>query len=149
MLTDFDRQLLNLVQTALPLSPRPYQDLARQLNTDEKTVLSRLASLKERGYIRHIGAFFDSTQLGYIGTLVAVKVQSEYIACVAEAINSYPGVTHNYQREGEYNLWFTLLAPTLESQTNTLAAVRQLAGVEKLLSLPASKKYKVNVSFKL
>lgn len=149
MLTEYDRQLLNLVQSSLPLSPRPYQEIARQLNSDEATVLSRLSFLREQGYIRHIGAFFDSAKLGYVGTLVAVKVQPDCLPSVAEAINSYPGVTHNYQREGEYNLWFTLLTPTLESQQKTLALVSALTGVEKLLSLPASKKYKVNVSFKL
>ncbi|KYZ76763.1 transcriptional regulator [Anaerosporomusa subterranea] len=149
MLTDFDRQLLNLAQTGLALSPRPYVELARKLNSDEQTVIARLAWLKEQGYIRHIGAFFDSTQLGYIGTLVAVKVRPECLEKVAQSINSYPGVTHNYEREGEYNLWFTLLTPNLTSQQQALATVRELDGVEKLLSMPATKKYKVNVSFKL
>jgi DNA-binding Lrp family transcriptional regulator len=149
MLTDFDRKLLNLTQTGLPLTPRPYSELARKLNSDETTVVSRLAWLKERGYIRHIGAFFDSSKLDYAGTLVAVKVRPEHLVKAAQSINSYPGVTHNYEREGEYNLWFTLLTHDLESQQQTLAAVQKLDGVEKLLSIPATKKYKVNVSFKL
>jgi DNA-binding Lrp family transcriptional regulator len=149
MLTDFDRKLLNVVQTELPLSQRPYAELARKLNSDEQTVIARLTWLKQQGYIRHIGAFFDSAQLGYSGTLVAVKVSPGYLEKVAQSINSYSGVTHNYEREGEYNLWFTLLTPDLTSQQQTLAAVRELEGVEKLLSMPAAKKYKVNVSFKL
>ena len=148
MLTDFDRQLLNLVQTRLPLSQRPYRDIATKLECDEQTVLSRLAWLKEQGYIRHIGAFFDSAQLGYASTLVAIKVRSECLKAAVEKINSYPGVTHNYEREGEYNLWFTLLTPDKESQQTTLTAISAIPGVEKLLSLPATKKYKVNVSFK-
>jgi DNA-binding Lrp family transcriptional regulator len=149
MLTDFDRQLLNLVQTSLPLSARPFAEMARILNSDEQTVISRLAWLKEQGYIRHIGAFFDSAKLGYEGTLVALKVRPADLAVIAQTINSYQGVTHNYEREGEYNLWFTLLTPDLTAQQATLTAISGLAGVEKLLSLPATKKYKVNVSFKL
>lgn len=149
MLTDFDRKLLNLAQTELPLSPRPYVEMAHKLNSDEQTVINRLVWLKEQGYIRHIGAFFNSTQLGYSGTLVAVKVCPEHLEKVAQSINSYPGVTHNYEREGEYNLWFTLLTPDLASQQQTLATVRELNGVEKLLNMPATKKYKVNVSFQL
>lgn len=149
MLTDFDRQLLNLVQTALPLSPRPYLEIARKLDSDEQTVLARLTWLKQHGYIRHIGAFFDSARLGYAGTLVAVKVRPDCLANVAETISLNPGVTHNYQREGEYNLWFTLLTPDLESQQKVLAEIGAQAGVEKMISLPAAKKYKVNVSFRL
>lgn len=149
MLTDFDRKLLNLAQTELPLSSRPYADLASKLNCDEQTVISRLAWLKAAGYIRHMGAFFDSAQLGYIGTLAAVKVQPEYLEAVAESINAFPGVTHNYEREGEYNLWFTLLTPDIASQQQVLDRVRALPGVERLLNMPATKKYKVNVSFHL
>lgn len=149
MLTYFDRKLLNLLQTGLPLSPRPYAELACQLGSDEQTVITRLTWLKSQGYIRHMGAFFDSDQVGYSGTLVALKVRSDCMERVALMINAYPGVTHNYEREGEYNLWFTLLTPDATSQQQVLATVREFEGVEKLLSMPATKKYKVNVSFRL
>lgn len=149
MLTEFDRRLLNLVQTGLPLSLRPYQELANQLGVEENIVISRLVSLKEAGYIRHIGAFFDSAELGYTGTLVAARIRTDKLAAVALAINAYPGVTHNYERDGQYNLWFTLLTPDQESQDRILAEVAALEGVEDLLNLPATKKYKVNVSFAL
>lgn len=149
MLTDFDRQLLNLVQTGLPLSPRPFDQMAQTLGTDEAMVISRLTWLKKNGYIRHIGAFFDSDKLGYQGTLIAARVRPDCLESVARAVNAYPGVTHNYEREGEYNLWFTLLTPDRRTQQQTLAAVAVLEGVEKMLNLPATKKFKVNVSFTL
>lgn len=149
MLTSFDKALLNIVQTDLPLSKRPFADLAVRLNAEEATVLERLRYLKDNGYIRRIGPFFDSSKLGYIGTLVAVKVEPEKLAQVAQFINGYPGVTHNYEREGEFNLWFALLTPDLFVQEQTLASIGQQPGVQRLINLPATKKYKVSVQFTL
>lgn len=149
MLTQFDKELLNIIQTRLPLEPRPYAKVAEWLNVEEHTVLERLGWLKDNGYIRRLGTFFDSACLGYVSTLVAVKVCSEQVAAVAQAINAYPGVTHNYEREGEYNLWFTLLTADQAEQDRILTEIRCLPGVEGLLSLPAIEKYKVSVEFNL
>lgn len=149
MLTAFDKALLNIVQTDLPLEKRPFEVLAKRLDVTESEVLDRLRYLKENGYIRRFGPFFDSARLGYKGTLVALKVQQDALPDVAQAVNAYPGITHNYEREGEYNLWFALLAPDMESQTKILRHIASLPGVERLMSLPATKKYKVSVQFKL
>ena len=149
MLSTFDKELLNIIQTRLPIEPRPFAKVAECLAVDEATVLERLIWLKEHNYVRRIGAFFDSAYLGYVSTLAAVKVQAGHIEAVAEAINAYPGVTHNYEREGEYNLWFTLLTAGQDEQEKTLAAIGQLAGVDSLISLPATEKYKVSVEFAL
>ena len=148
-LTDFDKSLLNLLQGSLPVCSRPFAKLAEELDTDEQTVLTRVQELKKEGYLRRIGTFFDSNNLGYKGTLVALKVDPSKMQTVAEAINLYPGATHNYEREGRYNLWFTLLTPCLETEKKILAEVEALPGVEDLLNLKANKKYKINVQFKL
>ncbi|GMB01878.1 Lrp/AsnC family transcriptional regulator [Pelosinus sp. IPA-1] len=149
MLTAFDKSLLNLIQTDLSFDKRPFAVLAEKLKTEESVVIERLRILKEQGLIRRIGPFFDSTKLGYIGTLVALEVKEEYIPQVAEVINSYYGVTHNYEREGTLNLWFTLLSPDLGKQNEILETVRNLDGVVRLLNLPATKKFKVSVQFSL
>lgn len=149
MLTSLDKALLNIVQTNLPLEKRPFALLARQLGTDEQTVLARLRYLKDNGYIRRIGPFFDSQKLGYQGTLVAVRTDPGQTAAVADKINGYPGVTHNYEREGEFNLWFALLTPDLAAQRRILASIEALPGVERLISLPATRKFKVSVQFTL
>ncbi|AIF52570.1 Lrp/AsnC family transcriptional regulator [Pelosinus sp. UFO1] len=149
MLTAFDKSLLNLIQTDLSFDKRPFAVLAEKLKTEEFVVIERLKFLKEQGLIRRIGPFFDSTKLGYIGTLVALEVKEEYIPQVAEVINSYYGVTHNYEREGTLNLWFTLLSPDLGKQNEILETVRNLDGVVRLLNLPATKKFKVSVQFSL
>ncbi|MBQ1867868.1 AsnC family transcriptional regulator [Selenomonas sp.] len=148
-LTSFDKSLLNLLQGNLPVCSHPFAVLAEQLGADEQTVLTRLQHLKQEGYLRRIGTFFNSNKLGYKGTLVALRVDPAYMDSVAEAINQYPGATHNYEREGRYNLWFTLLTPNLKTEKEILDAVEALPGVEDLLNLKANKKYKINVQFKL
>ena len=148
-LTAFDKELLNLLQGNLPVCSRPFEKLARELGTEESVVLQRVQELKQDGYLRRIGTFFDSNKLGYHGTLVALRVEPEHIPAVADAINGYPGATHNYEREGRYNLWFTLLTPSEQQEKRIIAEVSTLPGVEDVLNLKAHKKYKINVQFKL
>lgn len=149
MLSSFDTELLNVLQTQLPISQRPFAEMAKTLGCDEATVLKRLNFLKSSGYLRRIGPFFDSNNLGYQGLLVAVKVTEGFMEDVAEKINGYDGITHNYEREGEYNLWFTLLSPGDEQENQVIEEISALPGVEKLLRLKSQRKYKVNVQFNL
>lgn len=148
-LTDFDKRLLNLVQGNLPVCSRPFARLGEMLETTEENVLTRLDELRQEGYLRRIGTFFNSEQLGYEGTLIALQVDEEAIPSVAQAINRYVGATHNYEREERYNLWFTLLTPSRSAEERILAEVGALPGVRRLMSLKAHKKYKINVQFKL
>ena len=148
-LNDFDRALLNVLQGELPLCSRPFAALAKKLGATEEFVLERVKELKAAGYLRRIGTFFDSSALGYHGTLVALKVNPDEMRDVAEAINVYPGATHNYEREGRYNLWFTLLTDSSDKENEILGEIRSLSGVKDMLNLKSNKKYKVNVSFRL
>lgn len=149
MLTAFDKALLNELQGNLPLCARPFAALAERLGAQEEEVLGRLKALRAEGYLRRIGPFFDSEKLGYCGTLIALKVKDGCMEAVARAVNAYAGTTHNYEREGAYNLWFTLLTPSLEAQARCIEEIRQLPGVVELLRLDARRKYKVNVQFRL
>lgn len=148
-LTDVDKKLLNLLQSSLQLTARPFAVIGEELGMTEKQVLTRLQLLKEEGYIRKIGAFFNSDVLGYRGTLVALKVQPELMEETALFINQFPGITHNYQREGRYNLWFTLITPNEPLRQDILEQICQLPGVEAMMDLSARKKYKINVQFQL
>ena len=148
-LTDFDKRLLNILQGNLPLCSRPFSRLGEMLDTTEEHVLCRLNELKREGYLRRIGTFFNSEQLGYHGTLIALRVAEDHLADVAQAVNRYAGATHNYEREGDYNLWFTLLTPSRHAEEKILADIAALPGVEGHMSLKANKRYKINVQFKL
>ena len=148
-LTEFDKRLLNLLQGNLPVCSRPFARLGKMLETTEEHVLERLDTLKADGFLRRIGTFFNSERLGYQGTLIALCVTPNQLPSVAQAINRYTGVTHNYEREGRYNLWFTLMTPSQAMEAKIIREIEALPGVERLMSLKANKKYKINVQFKL
>ena len=149
MLTEHDKRVLNAVQGELPIEEHPFAVLAQQLGTSETELLSDIRRLSEDGYIRRVGAFFDSKALGYKGSLVAVKIREGSLREVAEAVNRYNGITHNYERSGEYNLWFTLQTISEEERNRILDEVRGLPGVLSLINLPSEKTYKVRVRFNM
>lgn len=149
MLTEMDKALLNAVQGDLPLASRPFAVLAERLGTDEEALLARLRALTEEGYVRRMGAYFQSEALGYQGSLVALEVEPAHIDEVASAVNRYPTVTHNYERNGDLNLWFTLQVASDREREDVLAAVAALPGVRRCLNLPSAKKYKICVQFAL
>ncbi len=148
-LDSLDKQLLNLIQSHLPIVPEPYRKLAETLGTTEEDILARLKRLIESGVIRRLGAIFDSRQVGYSGTLCALKVPAERIKEVAAVINSFPGVTHNYLRDHPYNMWFTLLVESPARLEATLEEIKKRTGIEDILHLPASRIFKIRVNFDL
>ena len=148
-LSKFDKSLLNLLQGNIPVCSRPFAKMAETLGVDESFVLSRVRELKAAGYLRRIGTFFNSDNLGYRGTLVALEVTPTEICAVAETINRYDEVTHNYEREGKFNLWFTLLTLNADREGKILQEIKSLRGVEDMINLKSNRKYKINVQFKL
>ncbi|MBR6014333.1 MAG: Lrp/AsnC family transcriptional regulator [Selenomonadaceae bacterium] len=148
-LTTFEKSLLNFLQKSIPIDSRPFARIAEELNTDEKTVIEKLRELSSEGYLRRIGTFFDSDKLGYQGILAALQVEPSEIENVAKFVNSYSGTTHNYEREGKFNLWFTLLSKDDEQESKILSEIEKCHGVKKMLRLKATRKYKLNVQFKL
>ena len=148
-LTPFDKQLLNLIQSGLPLTPAPFADIARQLGSDEAHVIERIGKLQERGLICRFGAFFDAESLGYKGRLVAARVAPAFLPAVALAINDLPQVSHNDERDNEYNLWFTVQSREETEIARLIDRVAQMEGVEEVISMPTSERFKVNVEFQV
>jgi len=142
-----DRRLLNLVQDEFPLTPRPYLELAKRLGLSETEVIARLRELKKKGIIRRIGAVFDLRKLGYVSTLCALKVPPERLEEVVRIVNSFPGITHNYLREDEYNMWFTLIGPSRQHLEEMLEEIKTRTGLTELLELPAERPFKIRVNF--
>lgn len=148
-LTSLDRAILNVIQAGFPISPRPFRNVADQVGSTEEEVLARVKELKERKIIRRLGGVFDSQKMGFVSTLVALQAAPESLEPVAEQISALPGVTHNYQREHQFNLWFTLTSPLMEELEQTLTAIEALPGVTKLRRLPALRLFKIGVNLKL
>ena len=142
-----DRRILNEIQRNFPVTHRPFLALARKLGMKEKEILARVQRLKESGIIRRIGASFSARSVGFSSTLCAAKVPPEKIGEFVEVVNSYPGVTHNYEREGDYNIWFTLIAPSRKHIEEILTEISRRTGVKKILNLPATKTIKIAVDF--
>lgn len=148
-LDKMDMKLLDYIQSNFPIAPEPYREMAQILGTTEEDIISRLRRLMELGVIRRLGAIFDSRKVGYTGTLCAMKVPPERVAEVALIINSYPGITHNYLRDNEYNMWFTLLAESRERIGAILKQIQEKTGVRDLIDLPAVNIFKIRVNFDL
>lgn len=148
-LDERDRKLLDRVQKSIPLTGRPYLALARELGMSEDEVLARLKRMKEAGIIRRLGGIFDSRKVGYTGTLCAARVPPEAVEEVARVVNAYPGVTHNYLRDHQYNMWFTILAPSEARLREIVEEIKVRTGIEDILELPAVNIYKIFVTFKM
>lgn len=139
-----DHEILQMLQGNFPLDSEPYRVIGDKLWMDEVSVISRIARMIEGGKIRYMGPFFDSRKLGYKGCLAAADVSGDKIAAVAEVINSFSEITHNYLREGSPNVWFTVIAPTIERRDEILAQIREKAGVDVKI-FPSKKLFKVKV----
>lgn len=144
----FEAQVLSIIQSRFPIEERPYQALADQLSTDEQTVFDCVCSLKEKKIIRRLGAIFDANHLGYTSALCAISVPDEdAIDRVVEFINHYHNVTHNYERPGHYNIWFTLITPSLFEARIILQEIAQTTGYDDILHLPTKRLFKIRVDF--
>jgi len=148
-LNDADKKILNRIQSEFPMESRPYLALAKELGLSEKEVLDRVAQLKQDGIIRRIGANLAPASLGFVSTLCAAAVPEDSIDAFARCVNRYAGVTHNYVRQGNFNVWFTFIAPSMEEIESSLAAISRETGVENILNLPATRIFKIRAQFDL
>lgn len=148
-ITAKDRAVLNLIQSDFPLTSRPYQSIAEQVGLTEKAVLEILKRLKKEGIIRRIGGNFVPEKLGYVSTLCAAKVPAEQVELFSATVNRYPGVTHNYQRDNEFNVWFTFIERSMERIEQNLAEIAEKTGVKEIINLPATRVFKIKAEFNL
>jgi DNA-binding Lrp family transcriptional regulator len=144
---DIDRKILNHIQSGFPISPRPYHEIGARLGIPEHEVIERVKRLKEQGIIRRIGGSLNSRKLGFKSTLCAARVPEDRIDDFVEKVNSYKGVTHNYLRNSDYNIWFTFIAPTTADIENALKEISEKTGVDDILNMPAERMFKIKVDF--
>ncbi|MFO7688105.1 MAG: AsnC family transcriptional regulator [Desulfobacterales bacterium] len=149
MLDDIDRRIMNRIQTRFPIAPRPYGVIAEDLGLTETEVMSRIKRLKAKDFIRRIGGNFVPEKVGFVSTLCAARVPETAIEHFAEVVNGYPGVTHNYQRDNAYNIWFTFIAPSMAEIEENLREITQKTGVSPILNMPATRVFKIRAKFDL
>ena len=142
---DLDKELLNEIQWTFPLVTRPFDVIAKKFDTSAETVKDRLNSLKKSGILRQLSAIFDTRKLGYTSSLVAMEIEPEKLEYVANQINRHPGVSHNYERDHQFNLWFTLAVPPGSDLKTELDKFNVLKGIKKVRMLPTLQLFKIGV----
>ena len=150
-LDETDKKVLNLMQGRFPLEPRPYLSVANAAGLSEDEVLRRVQHLLDERIIRQVTPIFDTRALGYASMLVAAKVDPENPHRAAQVINAHPGVSHNYLRNHEFNLWFTI-ATEPDSKLGlegTLDVLAQEAGAESVRQLPTLKMFKIRMDLEM
>jgi DNA-binding Lrp family transcriptional regulator len=150
-LDETDKRLMNLLQSSYPLDPRPFDLVASEASLDPEEVKTRTQRLLDERIIREITPIFDTRALGYSSMLVAAKVDSENPHRAAKIINSHPGVSHNYLRTHEFNLWFTIATPPDSGLglEETLELLQRLTGAESIRQLPTLQLFKINMNLEM
>jgi siroheme decarboxylase len=144
-----DKAILNEIQSEFPITSHPFAEVGNRLDLSEGEVIRRVQRLKEKGIIRRIGGNFHSHRLNFTSTLCAAKVPQSKIIPFVEEVNRYPGVTHNYLRTHEYNIWFTFIAEDSKQILEALERISRNTGVTEILNLPAVKMFKIKVDFEV
>jgi siroheme decarboxylase len=150
-LDETDKRLLNLMQGSFPLAERPYAEVARLAEVSEDEVLRRTRRLLDERIIREVTPIFDTRVLGYSSMLVAAKVDAEHPWRAAKIINSHPGVSHNYLRDHDFNLWFTIATEpgSKLGLDGTLDVLAELTGAESVRQLPTLRLFKIRMDLEM
>lgn len=142
-----ENELLFQMQNAFPMTQRPFEVIAKELDTSEEEILSMVQKLRDEKIIRQTSAIFDTKRLGYKSSLVAFKVDEDKIDEAAKVINAHPGVSHNYLRNHDYNIWFTMaVAPDSQlGLEKTIEILKERTGAKDAIILPTLKMFKISV----
>ncbi|MFA9240225.1 MAG: Lrp/AsnC family transcriptional regulator [Candidatus Paceibacteria bacterium] len=140
-------EILYRIQKSFPLVKRPFEEIAKELNISENEVIEILQKEKENKIIRQTSAIFDTKKLGYTSSLVAFEIAQDDIDEAVIILNSHPGISHNYERNHKYNIWFTLaIAPNSKSTLeDTIAILAKLTNAKDYIILPTLKLFKISV----
>ena len=148
-LSESDKELLNEIQWTFPLVTRPFDAIAKKFDTTPEIIKEKLNNLKEIGVLRQLSAIFDTRKLGYTSSLVAMEIEHDKLDYVASQINRHPGVSHNYERDHQFNLWFTLAVPPGADLNAELEKFNVLKGIKKVRMLPTLQLFKIGVKLDL
>ncbi|MCK4865033.1 MAG: AsnC family transcriptional regulator [Gammaproteobacteria bacterium] len=139
-----DRKIINLLQAGFPLSEEPYLEVAQQLDIEEQELLDRLSNLLEKNTLSRFGPMYDAQKLGGAFSLVAVRVPEDDFDKVAEIVNSYPEVAHNYKRDHGYNMWYVLATDSPEKIAEVNSDIEKKIGM-KVFNMPKLEEYYIGL----
>lgn len=142
---NLDKEILNEIQWTFPLVSTPFDEIAKKFGVTSDIIKQRLTHLKKTGVLRQLSAIFDTRRLGYKSSLVAMEIEKDKLEFVAKQINQHPGVSHNYERNHEFNLWFTLAVPPGSDLKTEVDKFSKLSGIKKIRMLPTIQLFKIGV----
>lgn len=148
MIDKQDRDIINVLQAGFPLTETPYADVAAQLDIDEEELLKRLARLLEDKTLTRFGPMYDVQKLGGAFSLVAIQVPEKQFDKVADVVNSYPEVAHNYQRDHDFNMWYVLATETPQQIEQINHDIEQRIGL-KVFNMPRLEEYFVGLQLQI
>ena len=143
---ELTRRLLDVMQEEFPLVERPYEALGARVGLGEEDALARIREARDAHVIRQICAIYDTKALGYSSALVAMKVPEEGLDRAAAIVNAHPGVSHNYRRSHEFNMWFTVAMPPDRDLDAVIWRLHELAGAESTRPMPTLRLFKIEVN---
>ena len=138
---------MNILQSDFPLTREPWKAIGEKAGITEQEVFGRVGELKKKNVVRQVGAIFDTRRLGYTSTLVAMRFPPDGLDKAAQFLNRHPGISHNYARDGQFNLWFTLAVPPGQSIPDEVETLGHLTGAEATRLLPTIRFFKIGVNF--
>lgn len=144
--TDVERSVINRLQLGLPLTPRPFDDVAQELGISEETLLSTLSRLLDTGTLTRFGPMFHAGELGGGLSLAAMRIAEDDFDHVADQVNQFPEVAHNYRREHDLNMWFVLACEHPQGITDTITAIERITGYP-VFNMPKEEEFHVNLHF--
>ena len=148
LMDETDRTILNLIQEEFPVTSRPFEEIGRRAGISEHEALRRVLRLKEEGYIRRIGPILESRSLVFTSLLCGVHVEESMLMNVVTEINRHKGVTHNYEREGELNVWFTITTKSAEEIDLFIASLESRFSLA-IFRFPRKRVFKIKTYFPL
>ena len=140
---DVDREIINRYQGDFPVLDRPFQAIADVLNISEDEVMSRIQTMLDDGRLTRFGPLYNIDRMGGIFSLCAMQVPGESYEEVAEQVNAFHEVAHNYARDHRLNMWFVVAAESKEALQDTLDRIEQVTGL-KVYNFPKQKEFYVN-----
>jgi siroheme decarboxylase len=139
-----DRAIINNLQGGFPLSERPFADIAMPLGLAENELIERIGQLLDAGVLSRFGPLYHAQQLGGALTLAAMSVPTGDFDRVAELVNAFPEVAHNYARDHELNMWFVLATETPERIAEVITEIEQRSGY-RVYDMPKLDEYYVGL----
>ncbi len=145
---ELDRRIINRLQGGFPVCERPFQEAAEQLDTTESELITRIRCMLDDGLLTRFGPLYHAENMGGAVSLCAMKVPAESFDEVAEQVNAFPEVAHNYQRDHEMNMWFVLATESPGQLDECLQKIEMTTGIP-VFNLPKKEEFYVGLHFKV